>query len=144
MIADPAQNILDMLIESDAPEIEIFSYEIQPGTFIEFEVLSDMVRYNELYSEGAKWVQNMMKLHEENKLSEAWKQIFSPDAKLLAEVFLLCSLAKHKDVKDRYKMFTLARKASPRFIHMYQAVMGAAVKSPAQLEHDALEEAKKD
>jgi len=143
MIGDPAQNILDLMLQNDAPEIEVFTYEIAEGVSIEFEVLSDMVRYNELYSEGAKWVKTMMQLHEENKLSDAWKVIFSPDPKLLAEVFLLCSLAKHQDVKDKYKMFTLARKASPRFIHMYQAVMGAAVKSPAQFEQADLEEAKK-
>jgi hypothetical protein len=144
MSIDPAQNILDQLIERHAPEEKIFRYQLSKDQVLEFDILSDMVRYNELYSAGGKWVKNMLELHEQKKLSKEWASIFHPDAKLLAEVFLLCALARDPQVQDKFKMFRVARSASPVFLHMYQSVTMAAVKSWADLEAEEIEEAGKD
>lgn len=111
---------------------------------VPFAILSDAVEYNRLIEDSKVWVGETIELGNKGLLPPGMKELFAPDGKMLAEVFVLSRLAVDQEWKDKVAWLTLARKANPVFRTIYRLVTTAAVRTDFDIENKVIEDEKKD
>lgn len=110
---------------------------------VPFSILSDAVDYNRLIESSQAWVSDTLDMGGRGILPPALQEYFAPDAKMLAEVFVLADLAVQPEWKDRLAWLILARKASPVFRTIYRLVTAAAVKTDFEIDRKVIDDEKK-
>lgn len=131
--------IVDGILEVWATDNETVDVELpimRDGSLvmekIYFRVMRSEAERNRVMRAATEWIRDMAEDFTEKRMHPKWVEVFEPEPKVLAEVFLLAHLAVEPEWKDELPWLILAKKAGPVFRLIYERVTTAAVSDDAE------------